>query len=116
MKYLLDENISHLHAVHFRNQQYDVISVVEIGLAGSEDLKVREVSDREDRVLITLDLDFSNITRRALIPRCGVIILRLKHPTESLIQNMLTKLFAASHNILGAITIMDDDNIRIRSL
>ena len=61
MKFLLDENLSPLHARTLRALGHDAVSVVELGLSGADDPVVRDVAIRQERILVTLDADFANV-------------------------------------------------------
>ena len=63
MKFLLDENLSPLHARTVRDLGHDAVSVVEIGLSGADDLDVRAAAIEQERILVTLDADFANVLR-----------------------------------------------------
>ena len=60
MKFLLDENLSPLHARTLRALGHDALSVVELGLSGADDSVVRHAAIQAGRILVTLDGDFPN--------------------------------------------------------
>jgi hypothetical protein len=51
VKFLLDENLSPLHARTLRALDHDAISVVEMGLSGAEDSEVRAKAIETGRIL-----------------------------------------------------------------
>ena len=61
MKFKLDENLSPSLATPFTAAGHDAHSVVQQSLGGQPHDRVIEVCRREGRVLVMLDLDFSNI-------------------------------------------------------
>jgi predicted nuclease of predicted toxin-antitoxin system len=61
VKFKLDENLSPSLAVLFAADGHEAHSVVQQALGGQPDERVIDVCRREQRALITLDLDFSNI-------------------------------------------------------
>ncbi len=61
MKFKLDENLSPSLARLFAADGHEAHSVVQRALGGQPDERVIDVCRREQRALITLDLDFSNI-------------------------------------------------------
>jgi len=63
VKLLLDENLSPQHAAMLRQQGHDAVAVIEAGLSGEPDDKVRAFAIESGRVLVTLDADFANILR-----------------------------------------------------
>ena len=76
MTFKLDENLPADAAGLLRNTGLEGDTVRDEGLRGAEDEVVAATAQREGRVLITLDLDFSNI--RAYPPQLysGIVVLR----------------------------------------
>ena len=77
MRFKLDENLSPMIAGLLREAGHNAATVAEQGLAGAEDPDVASVCLDEGRVLLTLDLDFSDV--RAYPPHRypGLIVLRI---------------------------------------
>jgi predicted nuclease of predicted toxin-antitoxin system len=61
MRFKLDGNLSPSHAALFTAAGHEAHSVTEQALGGQPDERVIDVCRREDRALVTLDLDFANI-------------------------------------------------------
>ena len=116
MKFLLDENLSPLHAQALRVLGHDCVSVVEIGLGGAADSGVRDAAVESGRVLITLDGDFANMLRFPTTGTPGVIRLRIHPATEAAIDSVLrwTLDRLAGVDIEWKLVIVDGDKIRIR--
>jgi predicted nuclease of predicted toxin-antitoxin system len=74
VKFLLDDNLSPLHARTLRALRHDAVSVVELGLSGAADLVVRAAAIEAGRVLLTLDADFGNVLRYPPAAIRGVIL------------------------------------------
>ena len=77
MKFKLDENLGTSAIRRFRDAEHDTSSVYLQKLDGAPDDHVFEICAAEQRVLVTLDLDFAN--PMAFDPRrtSGVAVLRL---------------------------------------
>ena len=77
--YKVDENLPRVVLAILRESGFDVMGVVEEKLGGADDDQILEICGQEGRVLITQDLDFSdvNLLQRSKVP--GIIILRLKN-------------------------------------
>lgn len=73
-KVLLDENIPTAVLWWCISQGFDVMTAREAGLVGRSDNELNAFLHREGRVLITLDLDFSDPIKLPLGP--GRIVLR----------------------------------------
>lgn len=116
MKFLVDENLSPLHARTLRALGYDAVSVVELGLSGADDSRVRDVAIEQDRILVTLDADFANIVRFPPAATPGVVRFRIHPATEEAIDVALR--FAiprlAGISLAGKLVVVDGSKIRIR--
>jgi predicted nuclease of predicted toxin-antitoxin system len=79
MKILADENV-HIDIIKgLRKAGHKVLSVPEIGLAGSQDREILEYSERHKLILISGDKDFGGITEfGTLWGRGKVILLRYR--------------------------------------
>ena len=63
MRIKMDENVDARLAVLLRDEGHDANTVREQGLHGIEDEALYEFCKKEDRLMVTLDLDFSNTIR-----------------------------------------------------
>jgi predicted nuclease of predicted toxin-antitoxin system len=61
MKIKLDENLPLGLAIVLKNLGHDVHTTAEEGLMGKPDAEIWLVTQREERFLITQDLDFSDL-------------------------------------------------------
>jgi predicted nuclease of predicted toxin-antitoxin system len=115
VKFKLDENLSPSLATLFAASGHDAHSVVEQALGGQPDERVIDVCRREQRVLVTLDLDFSNILAYPPAAFAGIIVLRLAnqaHVTvEAAIRRMLELI--SRESAAGALWIVEERRIRI---
>jgi predicted nuclease of predicted toxin-antitoxin system len=116
VKFKLDENLSPSLLAMFAATGHDAHSVVQQALGGQPDERVIDVCRREGRVLITLDLDFSNILAYPPAHFTGIVVLRLNdqaHVTvESAIRRVLDLL--PQERIAGVLWIVEERRIRIR--
>jgi len=117
MKLLLDENLSQQQAAILREQGHDAIAVIEAGLQGEPDSKVREFAINSGRVLVTLDADFANILRFPPANTPGVIRLKVHPPTEEAIRQQIHRTLQAlkDTSIVGCLAVSHGGLIRIRS-
>jgi predicted nuclease of predicted toxin-antitoxin system len=116
VKFLLDENLSPLHAGTLRALGHDAIAVVEMHLSGADDAAVRATAIESGRILVTLDGDFANVIRYPPAGTPGVVRLRVHPPTEQAIDTALR--FAVSYldqvSVAGKLVVVDERKIRIR--
>ena len=116
MKFVLDENLSPLHASELPALGHDAVSVVEIGLSGSTDEGIREFSITEGRILVTLDADFANVIRFPADQTPGVVRLKLHPPTEQRIRQSILRalVLLKDINLDGCLAVVDEAKIRLR--
>ncbi|VFM95130.1 MAG: hypothetical protein BECKG1743D_GA0114223_111193 [Candidatus Kentron sp. G] len=77
MRFKLDENLGERGRQMLVDAGLDVATVVEQGLTGASDRDLIGVCRREDRCLITLDLDFSNPFVFPPEDYAGIAVIRL---------------------------------------
>lgn len=116
MQFKLDENLPRDAAALLRTAGHDVQTVLEERLGGNPDPAVLEACRGENRVLITFDLDFSDIRLYPPAGHSGIWVLR---PHTQSIDNTLVLLKAAlvaleSESARARLWIIEPGNVRIR--
>jgi predicted nuclease of predicted toxin-antitoxin system len=103
MKFKLDENFGKRTQQLFRMTGHDVQTVREERLQGSPDRSICDHCCREQRCLVTLELDFADVIRFPPNQTTGIAVIRVpKNPSlpllESLIRQFLNALNTTSVN------------------
>jgi predicted nuclease of predicted toxin-antitoxin system len=113
VKFKLDENLSPALTQLFG--AHDVHSVAQEGLGGQADLRVIDVCCREQRALVTLDLDFANIVAYPPASLAGVVVLRLGSQSHPVVESALRRMLALvpKEPLTGMLWIVEEDRIRI---
>ena len=75
MKFKLDETLGRSAAKLLREAGHDVETVPEEGLSGAADESVLSAATGEERVLLTLDFDFSNPMRFPPSKSAGIVVI-----------------------------------------
>ncbi len=116
MKFKLDENLPISLREFLSNLNYDVETVFSQNLQGKTDTEIWKVTQKENRILITQDLDFSDIRKYPLILHPGVIVLRLSNPSQrSILEKMKTIFSTENVETWGkCLIIITDRKIRIK--
>ncbi|CAN5821744.1 DUF5615 family PIN-like protein [soil metagenome] len=115
MKVKLDENLGRRSIELFKESGHEVSTVTKQQLGGTSDDELIEVCRVEDRVLVTLDLDFSNVLRFPPQRYAGIVVLRVPHPIEldDIYERIRTLLKALEHEELdGKLWIVEQDRMR----
>jgi predicted nuclease of predicted toxin-antitoxin system len=112
----VDENLPKDAAELLRHHGFDAETVQEENLAGADDDVIAGAVRREQRVLITLDLDFSDIRTYPPEHYSGIIVLRPKAQDKIAIMALLRRLLKALENNRPdqALWIVESDRIRYR--
>jgi len=76
MKFKLDENLDERLVLLLRNARHDAVTVRDEELRGISDTKLVERCRIEERILISLDKDFSNTLRFPPEETPGLVVLR----------------------------------------
>ena len=116
MKFKIDENLPAETAETLRQSGYVADTVADENLSGSNDKTVVARSRSEERILITLDLDFANIRAYPPGEHCGIIVQRLKRQDKASVLSYVRRLATALANRspLGELWIIDGNRIRFR--
>ena len=116
MRFKIDENLPVDAAKVIRQYNFDVHTVHDEHMSGAVDDDIYQVCIHEKRILITLDLDFSDI--RAYTPKesSGIIVIRTKKHDRHTLISILTRLFEVltADGISQKLWIVEENRIRIR--
>jgi len=115
MRLKLDENFGRLAYQVFVDAGHDVATVKEQDLTGADDADLISICGDEDRVLVTLDMDFANPLNYPPQEYAGIAVLRLpQQPTrESLVELARTFSKAAQNETIdGKLWIVEIGRIR----
>ena len=83
MKFKIDENIP-INALNlFRERGYDCSSTYQEKLNGEEDKKILQKVRKDSRILITLDMDFSDIRFNPPENSPGCMVLKVKNQSKN---------------------------------
>ena len=88
MRIKLDENLPLQLATSLQNIGHDVHTTSDEGLTGHSDREIWQAAQAESRLLITQDLDFSDIRQFAPGSHAGILLIRLHSPSR---QNLIAR-------------------------
>jgi predicted nuclease of predicted toxin-antitoxin system len=116
LKFKIDENLPAECALIFREAGYEAATVAEQRLSGADDSVLFERCRAENRVLVTLDLDFANVQAYPPGSHSGIVVFRSKSqdkPTVvSLLKRILPLLIGRSPE--RQLWIVEPDRVRYR--
>lgn len=116
MKFKTDENLPVEVVDLLRQEGHDALSVADQQLAGHPDLDVAAVCRAEERALVTLDLDFSDIRSYPPEDYFGIIVLRPGVQTISSIVRLTTQAITllGTEPLARRLWIVEEHQVRIR--
>lgn len=116
MRFKLDENFGTRTQHIFEMSGHDVQTVRQEALQGASDLKLFDVCVREQRCLVTLDLDFADVTRFRSVRTAGIVVIRVpRNPSLPLLESLIRQFLAALERmpIGGDLWIVEVGRIRV---
>ena len=116
MKFFVDECVYAVTTQLLRNQQHDVVTVQDAGLSGKPDEEVLAYAVEHRRVLITIDMDFSNIRRFPPHSYIGIIVLKIRPrivpEVHAVLEQVLRDLDEAQ--LSKSLVMIDQSKYRVR--
>lgn len=116
MRFKLDENLPVSLKSLFTSADYACDTVDDEDLSGAEDSHLYSRCQAEQRVFITLDMDFSDIRTYPPAEGQGVIVLRPVHQDTSAINNLAEHIVQSlkEESPIRRLWIVEPQRIRIR--
>ena len=93
---------------------YDVVTAQELGLSGADDDIVIDKAVTLGRVLLTRDMDFSNVLIYPPAKYLGIVVLKMKPATMHAVHKVLEQALVQMHNLIGTLLVVDRSKFRIR--
>ena len=86
------------------------------GLSGSEDSTLLAHARADNRILITLDLDFANIWAYPPSEQAGIVVIRSKHQDKNTVLSLVQRIvpILANRSPEGELWIVESERIRFR--
>jgi len=117
VRFKLDENLPRDAESLLRGAGHDVRTVLVEHLGGNPDSRIFDAVKAEDRVLVTLDLDFADIRRYPPATHSGIWVLR---PHTQSVDSVLSLLKGAltvleSETLRGRLWLIEPGQVRIRA-
>jgi len=118
LRLIADVHISPLTVADLRAKGYDIVRTTDLLPPTASDAKILELARRENRIIVTQDLDFSMLVALGKYDQPSLITLRLSSAQPSLItQKLLDILPQLKHELLAGVALtINDKSIRIRKL
>jgi predicted nuclease of predicted toxin-antitoxin system len=95
---------------------HDAATVLEQHLGGSDDAQLAALCQLEGRILVTLDMDFSDIRNYPPTEFPGLVVLRLRQQDKPYVVDVFMRFMQVldQEPIEGRLWIVEENRIRIR--
>lgn len=115
MRFKIDENLPSALVRLLAASGHDATSVREEGLNGRPDHEIAKACRSESRAIVSLDLDFADITALPPHDYAGIIVLRISNQSRSHVVRIFRGLLPLLETevLAGHLWIVEDDRIRI---
>lgn len=117
MRFKIDENLPAEAADELRQAGHDALTIHDQNMVGDADPKVAAVCRSEQRALLTLDLDFSDIRAYPPSEYFGIIVLRPQTQAKNSVLALVSQLIPLldSEPLVGHLWIVQEAGLRIRT-
>jgi predicted nuclease of predicted toxin-antitoxin system len=114
-RFKIDENLPKEVASLLEAYGYDALIMHEQSHAGTPDSELAKVCRSEERVIVTLDLDFSNVRIYPPEEHPGIIVLRLEHQDKETVLSVVTRMLSllSVESLKEKLWIVEADRVRI---
>jgi len=118
LKFLIDMPVTPDAGPHLRSAGHDAIHAVDLGLARSSDDELLAVARREQRIVITADLDYPRLIALQQTDRPGVVLFRGGAYSDREMLGLLDRVLARAStlDLEHSIVVVDRTRIRRRAL
>ena len=116
MKFKVDENLPAEHAEILRDAGHQADTVADQKLTGADDADLLERCKTEDRILLTLDLDFSSVQAYPPRSHSGIVVFRSGTQDKETLLALLKRLLPLfeSRSPKQQLWIVEQNRIRYR--
>jgi predicted nuclease of predicted toxin-antitoxin system len=118
LKFLVDMPVTPLVVTHLRAIGHDAVHAHESGLARASDLQLLDAARREERVIVTADLDYPRLLALHQAARPGIILFRRGAYSDVEMLGLLDRVLTHTPalDLEGSIVVVDRRRIRRRAL
>lgn len=118
MRFLADMGVSMATVKALREKHHDIIHLAEEGLYRLPDDQILSKAEKENRVVLTFDLDFADLLATGAKKFPSVVLFRTRHRKPNFITERLFEILGNSGEELenGSIIMVSDSDYRVRHL
>ena len=116
LRFLTDEDVPRSTARVLRDAGFDALDMRDVGLRGKSDTEVFEYTQRENRLLITCDMGFSNILNFPPSENHGILVVRVpdSESIDTFNREVLRAVQEVGDNLSHHLAIVEVGKVRLR--
>lgn len=116
MQFKIDENLPIDAAELLRQAGHDALTIGDQHMTGEADPRVAAVCQSEQRALVTLDLDFSDIRTYPPGDYAGIIVIRPRTQAKPAVLQLVARMIPLldTEPLSGHLWILQENGLRIR--
>jgi predicted nuclease of predicted toxin-antitoxin system len=117
VKFKVDENLPIELAKMLRQAGHDAMTVLEQQYGGSADIRLATLCQQENRILVTLDMDFADIRTFRPADYPGLMVLRLSRHDKPHVLSVFSRVMQLlpTESLDNTLWIIEENRIRIRT-
>ncbi len=117
LRFITDEDVPRSTARVLRDAGFDAVDVRDVGLRGKSDGEVFAYTQRENRLLITCDMGFSNILNFPPAENKGILVVKIpdSQPISTFNREVLRAVQEVGENLLRHLAIVEVGKVRLRA-
>jgi len=118
LEFLANMNISPLTVEQLRKHGWNIVRVSEVMNKESKDIDILAYAQKQNKVVVTQDLDFSAILALSGYGKPSLINLRLENPRPDLVTTRIIDVVSTMEKELeeGVVVTIDETSARYRNL
>jgi predicted nuclease of predicted toxin-antitoxin system len=119
VKFLIDMPVTPRAVEHLVAAGHDAVHAATLGLSGASDAEILRMARREERIVVTADLDYPRLLALEHAEGPGIILFRGGSYSDTEMLGLLDRLLApgpTASALSRSITVIDRRRIRRRSL
>lgn len=118
MRFLVDQPVSPIVAAWLCDHGHDAIHARDLGLSRAKDMELVALAIRDDRIIITADLDFPRLVALSQRDRPAMIVFRAGNITDAQMVRLVQRVLehVEPQELERSIIVIDEHRIRVAPL
>lgn len=118
LKFIVDADMPYSAVAVFESFGQDAVHVRDVGLRHADDDDIFTYAQAENRIIVSRDLDWSNLLDYPLGAHCGIVVLRVPPTFRAEQINSVPRAFLEDvemRGLVGSLAIVEPGRYRLRT-